>query len=52
MTELTFKEYIINLELNRFIYFPEDIIEGIINLKANDSLINKIISDDIIIYFH
>lgn len=51
MTELTFKEYIINLELNKFIYFPEDIIEGIINLKANDSLINKIISDDIIIYF-
>ena len=44
-------EFIINIELNDFRYFPEDIIEGIINLKPNDSLDNKFISNDILLDF-
>ncbi len=39
--------YIINLELEEFKYFPGDIIEGNINLKLKDTLINKIISEEL-----
>ena len=40
MIESKEKEYIIDLELDEYKYFPDDIIEGIINLKPTDNLIN------------
>ena len=51
MNESTLKEYIINLEVNEYKFFPGEIIEGILNIKATDNLINKYILNDIIIYF-
>ena len=41
MDEIKKLEYKINLEVNKYKYFPEDTIEGSINIKPNDNLINK-----------
>ena len=43
--------YIINLELEEYKYFPGDIIEGKINLKLKDTLINKCIFEELIISY-
>lgn len=45
------RDYIINLELEKFKYFPGDVIEGNINLKLKDTLINKNISEELIINY-
>ena len=49
MSEPKSNEFIIKIDMNQYKYFPEDIAEGIINLKPNENLINKTISDDILI---
>ena len=43
--------YIINLDLEEYKYFPGDVIEGNINLKLKDTLINKCISEELIISY-
>ena len=49
MSESNSNVFIIKSDINQFKYFPEDIIEGLIDLKPSESLVNKIISDDILI---
>lgn len=51
MDDIKKLEYKINLEVNKYKYFPEDIIEGSINIQPNDNLNNKFISSDIQINF-